>query len=152
MMARGGGWVVAQFALMTATFACAFLPGGWPDGARAPLAVAGAVLAVAGAALAVWSGRLLGRGFTPYPLPSPEGALVERGPFGIVRHPVYAGGLLFFAGFSLVTSVPALVPTGALAVLWALKARVEERLLQARYPAYETYTQRVRWRIAPGLY
>jgi protein-S-isoprenylcysteine O-methyltransferase Ste14 len=152
MTARGGRWVVAQFALMAAIFACAFLPGSWPDGARAPLAVAGAVLAVAGAALAVWSGRLLGRGFTPYPVPPPEGALVERGPFSIVRHPVYAGGLLFFTGFSLATSVAALVLTGGLAVLWALKARVEERLLLARYPAYEAYTRRVRWRIAPGLY
>ena len=152
MRARGGRWVVAQFVLMAGILVCAFLPGGWPDGARAPLAVAGAVLAVAGAALALWSGRLLGRGFTPYPMPSPEGELVERGPFGSVRHPVYAGGLLFFAGFSLATSVPGLVLTGVLAVLWALKARVEERHLCARYPAYEAYTRRVRWRIAPGLY
>ena len=62
-------------------------------------------------------GALLGRGFTPYPLPSPEGALVERVTFSIVRHPIYAAVFFFFAGFSLATSVPALVLTGALAVL-----------------------------------
>ena len=40
--------------------------------------------------------------------------------------------------------------TGALGVLWALKARVEERLLAARYPGYADYARRVRFRLVAG--
>ena len=40
----------------------------------------------------------------------------------------------------------------ALAVLWAGKVRVEERLLGETYPDYGDYARRVRWRIVPFLY
>ena len=112
----------------------------------------GAILAAAGGGVAVWSSRLLGRGFTPYPKPLAIGELVDAGPYRVVRHPIYAGGLLFFLGYSLYASVPALVATGALGVVWALKARVEERHLRERYAGYETYASRVRFRLVPFVY
>jgi protein-S-isoprenylcysteine O-methyltransferase Ste14 len=40
----------------------------------------------------------------------------------------------------------------ALAVLWAFKARVEERLLSERYPGYDDYRRRTAWRLLPGIY
>ena len=86
----------------------------------------------AGALVVVASGRALGSGFTPFPRPADAGALVETGPYAVVRHPVYSGGILVFAGISLALSPWALVGTAALAVVWALKARVEERFLAAR--------------------
>ena len=87
------------------------------------------------------AGRALGAGFTPFPKPADEGELVESGPYGVVRHPVYSGGILFASGISLALSPWALVATAALAVVWALKARVEERFLVARYPAYAEYCE-----------
>jgi len=39
-----------------------------------------------------------------------------------------------------------------LAVVWALKASVEERFLVARYPGYAGYCQRTRYRLVPFVY
>jgi protein-S-isoprenylcysteine O-methyltransferase Ste14 len=149
---RGGGWVVAQFALIALVLAAVVVPPDWPEGTRVALNAVGAALALAGAALAVWAGRTLGRSLTPFPEPASAGSLVDTGPFRRVRHPIYSGGLLFFAGWSLFAGPVALVLTGALGILWAMKARVEERLLTARYPGYPAYARRVRFRLVPGLY
>ena len=69
-----------------------------------------------------------------------------------MRHPVYSGGILIAAGISVALSPWALVATAALAVVWALKARVEERFLRERYPAYAAYRERVRHRLIPYVY
>ncbi|HLB03973.1 MAG TPA: methyltransferase [Gaiellaceae bacterium] len=148
---RGGGWVVLQFAIMAAIVAGAFLPPRWPDAIRPVLAVVGGIVSIAGAGFAAWAGRELGKALTPYPRPS-SGELVEHGPFRLVRHPVYAGALLFFAGVGLFSSLPSLALTGVLGIVWALKLRVEERFLRQTYPAYAGYCERVRWRLVPGIY
>lgn len=146
---RGGGWVLGQFALIAVILAVGLLAPGWPAGM--PPAVGG-VLAALGAALALVSGRSLGRALTPFPRPAAGGSLVERGPYRVVRHPIYTGGILLAAGFALWASPWALLPTAALAVLWGLKARVEERHLRARYEQYDAYSRRVRWRLVPLVY
>jgi protein-S-isoprenylcysteine O-methyltransferase Ste14 len=69
-----------------------------------------------------------------------------------VRHPVYSGGILVAAGIALALSPWALLATAALAVVWALKASVEERLLADRYPAYAEYRERARYRLIPYVY
>lgn len=148
---RGGAWVVAQFALMGALVAAGFLPPAWPDQVDLPLSLAGIVLVPAGGALALWAARLLGRSLTVFPKPV-EAGLVTRGPFAVVRHPIYTGGLVLFSGYALLTSVPALALTAALAVLWAGKLRVEERLLAAVYDGYPAYCERIRWRLVPLMY
>jgi protein-S-isoprenylcysteine O-methyltransferase Ste14 len=102
----------------------------------------GLVPAAAGLGLVAWSASLLGRSFTPFPKPQPEGELVQRGPFSVIRHPIYVGGVLFFAGLSLVYSVYGLVLSAALAVFWVFKARVEERHLTERFPGYAEYRDR----------
>ena len=109
------------------------------------------MLAAAGILFAVWAGRTLGRSLTPFPKPVPAG-LVTTGPFALVRHPIYTGGIGFFVGYSLLTSAAALVLTACLSVLWALKLRVEERLLARVYADYPTYCRRVRRRLVPFVY
>ena len=81
---------------------------------------------------------------TAYPRPSEEATLVERGPYGVVRHPIYVAGLLLFLGYGLLASVPATVAVAVLAVLWHFKAGVEERHLAERFPGYADYRRRVR--------
>ena len=151
MSGRGTGWVVAQFVLIAIVIAAGFVAPDWPEGAQLALSIAGAILAVAGCAFAVWAGRTLGRSLTPFPKPV-EAGLVTRGPFAIVRHPIYTGGLGLFDGYSLFTSVPALVVTGGLAILWAGKIQVEERLLADVYDGYPAYQARVRHRLIPLVY
>src|SRR5205814_476938 len=75
----------------------------------------------------------LGHSFTASPRPRERGELVTRGPFRGVRHPVYLGATLLFVGLSLLYSWPSLILSGALGLLWAAKARVEERYLVARF-------------------
>lgn len=141
-----------QFALIAAILGVGLLAPGWPDGARWWLKGAAVLLVFGGAFLIVLAGRALGSGFTPFPRPSEEGRLVDDGPYAVVRHPVYTGGILFAAGISLALSPWALVVTAVLAVVWALKARVEERFLAARYPAYDDYCKRTRYRLVPYVY
>ena len=149
---RGEGWVWLQFALMAAIVIALIAGPRWPDSVAGWLQVAGGLLAIAGAAVGFLAGRALGRGLTPYPRPEPGADLVERGPYRYVRHPFYSGGILFFAGLSLAFSQLALVLTLALAVVWALKAIVEERFLAVAHPGYAEYARRTRFRLAPYVF
>ena len=141
-----------QFALLATILAVGLLAPGWPDVARWWLKGAGVLLVFGGAFLIVQAARALGSGLTPFPKPAENGQLVDDGPYAVVRHPVYTGGILFAAGISLALSPWALVTTAVLAVVWALKARVEERFLAERYPAYADYCRRTRYRLAPYVY
>lgn len=142
---RGGRWVVAQFALMVVALVLSVLPPDWPGWIRA----AGAPIALAGLAGMVWSVRTLGHSLTPYPRPLDDAVLVETGPYRLVRHPIYGAGTLLFVGAALVASVPATIATLVLPLLWWFKARVEERHLAERFPAYADYRRRVRRRLIP---
>jgi protein-S-isoprenylcysteine O-methyltransferase Ste14 len=146
---RGGRWVLAQFALMALAVVAAVIPPGWPELAEAPLAAFGAVVALLGVILAAWSWRTLDRAATAFPQPKPGGRLIEAGPYAHVRHPVYAGGLLFFGGLALATSPVVFLPLAALVVLWRNKAALEEELLLERYPEYADYRRRVRGSFVP---
>jgi protein-S-isoprenylcysteine O-methyltransferase Ste14 len=150
--ARGGGWVVIQFVLMAAILVLGVVGPGWPDGAGWWLKGAGALLVFAGALVFVAAGRALGSGLTPFPHPSSDSELVETGPYAVVRHPIYSGGILFAAGISLALSPWALAATALLAVVWALKARVEEQFLRESFPTYGDYCARVRYRLVPFVY
>jgi protein-S-isoprenylcysteine O-methyltransferase Ste14 len=145
---RGGGWVVLQFVVMAVVAAGWLLPAR-PD---SPLLHAlGIALAVLGLLLFGWAYRTLGRSFTPFPVPRADGQLVDSGPFRLVRHPIYGGGLLLFAGISLSLGLLGLVGTAALAVVWWKKSELEEQLLAARFPGYADYRRRVRRRFLPWL-
>ena len=141
-----------QIVLIAAVLVLGVVGPAWPDAARWWLKGAGAALVFGGVFVLVTAGRALGSGFTPFPKPAEAGELVEGGPYAVVRHPVYSGGILFAAGISLALSPWALAATALLIVFWALKARVEERLLVARYPAYADYAERTRYRLIPYVY
>jgi protein-S-isoprenylcysteine O-methyltransferase Ste14 len=102
----------------------------------------GWVVAAAGLVLAVWAGWTMGSSLSPFPRPPRHAELVDRGPYRSLRHPLYVGGVLFFAGLSLVFSVYGLVLTVVLAIFWLAKARLEERHLLARFPEYADYRRR----------
>jgi len=114
-------------------------PPTWPGWLR----LVGFPLILGGISSVVWAGRTLGSALTPYPLPSEQATLVERGPYGLVRHPIYVAGLLVFLGYGLLASVPATAAVTLLAILWHFKAGVEECHLKARFPGYDHYRRRV---------
>lgn len=137
--AKGAPWVWGQFALIAVVLALGAFPPIWPDWLR----VAGFPLILGGLALVIWAGRTLGPALTPYPLPSEQATLVERGPYRLVRHPIYVAGVLVFLGYGLLSSVPATAAVAVLAGLWHFKAGVEEGHLSARFPEYDDYRRRV---------
>ncbi len=133
-MSGDWGWVGTQLALFGA------IGGAWLVGP--PVSPLGFVPAAVGAALAAWAAVTMGRSLSPFPTPSRDAELVDWGPFRIVRHPIYLGGVLFFGGLSLVFSAWGLLGTGVLALFWLAKARVEERRLMERFPEYAAYRRR----------
>jgi protein-S-isoprenylcysteine O-methyltransferase Ste14 len=143
---------VAQFAFMAAVAVSWFLPPRWPEAVDATFVALGAALSFVGLTLVFAAYRALGPAFTPLPRPREGGRLVEQGPYGVVRHPIYAGGLLFFTGLALATSVTSLVATAALATLWAYKLEAEERWLEEKFALYPEYRRDTPWRLIPGVF
>ncbi|WP_065754833.1 methyltransferase family protein [Bradyrhizobium paxllaeri] len=79
--------------------------------------------------------------------------VVSSGPYAFVRHPMYSGIMLFFVGVPLLLGSwwgVAIAP--AFAVLFAIRARIEERALVEGLPGYADYAARVRYRLVPGLW
>ncbi len=142
-------WVVSQTALMVSIVVSWFFPP-WITGDVARIIAI--VLLAAGGVLIVIARLAMGRSFTVLPKPPAGGELVTSGPFRLVRHPTYLGFLLCLAGGSLLHSWTGLALTGALALLWAGKARVEERHLEERFSGYDDYRRQVRYRLVPFVY
>jgi protein-S-isoprenylcysteine O-methyltransferase Ste14 len=79
--------------------------------------------------------------------------VIDTGPYGIVRHPGYVGFMLFFVGTALcLGSVWTLLPAGLTCALLVLRTRWEDQTLQAELPGYKEYTERVRYRLIPGVW
>jgi protein-S-isoprenylcysteine O-methyltransferase Ste14 len=79
--------------------------------------------------------------------------VISTGPYAFVRHPMYSGAVLFFVGVPLLLgSWWGLAMSPLFAVLFAIRARIEERMLIAGLPGYADYAAQVRYRLAPGIW
>ena len=79
--------------------------------------------------------------------------VVSSGPYRLVRHPGYAGGLLGFVLIPiLLDSLWAFLPAGLLAVVMVVRTALEDRTLQAELPGYAEYAQKTRYRLIPGVW
>ena len=150
---RGEGWVGAQLVLIALIGLAGAIAATGPGGPPAyPLVAGGSIVLVAGGSFAVRGILDLGSNLTPFPRPRAGATLVETGVYRYVRHPIYAGGVLAGGGWAVATaSVPALVLTAALLVLFDAKSRREEAWLEDQVPTYAGYRRRTR-RFVPGLY
>ena len=83
----------------------------------------------------------------------PEQTVISTGPYALIRHPMYSGGLLLFLGipfalgswWGIVLFVPLLV-----LILWRLKQ--EERYLSIHLPGYRNYCAKVTHRLIPFIW
>jgi protein-S-isoprenylcysteine O-methyltransferase Ste14 len=152
---RGEWLVVIQVALIFLVFLGPRTVNGrptWPFPFPAACASVGPVLMIAGIALLLAGLVKLGPGLTPLPYPKEGGTLIESGPFALVRHPMYCGGIALGLGWALcVGSWLTMAYAVVLFVFLDLKSRREEKWLVDRFPGYRRYQSRVR-RLVPFLY
>ena len=79
--------------------------------------------------------------------------VVSTGPYAHVRHPMYSGMILFFAGVPLLLgSWWGLAMAPVIVVLFAVRIGIEERTLREGLPGYSNYMTRVRYRLLPGVW
>lgn len=79
--------------------------------------------------------------------------VITNGPYGYVRHPMYAMLVPFMLGIALVLgSWWALVPGGLIGVLYVIRTALEDRMLQEELPGYREYATKVRYRLFPGIW
>ncbi|MGI8906395.1 MAG: methyltransferase family protein [Candidatus Sumerlaeaceae bacterium] len=148
---------VVTYAALFIGFVLVFFPArllSW-SGAVRPQAIAlpqiaGMVITAGGAAIALWcigTFATLGNG-TPAPFDPPR-RLVIRGPYRIVRNPMYLGATFAMAGAALFYgSLPLLVYAAVFLLTTHLFVRFyEEPVLRRTFGAeYEVYSRRVgRW-------
>ncbi len=151
-----GDWYVAGQAILGVLVlfgprACEGWPA-WGHPYAEIAAIAGVALFLTGVLLFAAGVFKLGPNFTPVPFPKDEATLVETGPYGFVRHPMYSGALMAALGWALwvhgwLTIGYALV----LFLFFDIKSRREEKWLKEKFSGYEGYQRRVR-KLIPYVY
>jgi len=80
-------------------------------------------------------------------------AVCKTGPYKIVRHPGYAGGMIWYLMTPLILgTLWAYIPTVFVMALTILRTVLEDKTLQAELPGYQAYTQETRYRLVPGIW
>jgi protein-S-isoprenylcysteine O-methyltransferase Ste14 len=108
----------------------------------------GAFLCVSGLVFAIWARMILGRNWSGVITLKEGHELIERGPYRVVRHPIYTGILAMFSG----TAIAIGYFGGFLGLLlvfvifWMKLKREEDLMLKQfpdRYPAYQRRVKRI---------
>jgi protein-S-isoprenylcysteine O-methyltransferase Ste14 len=139
--------------LTTAVFALLFRPDmrpgrlGWrivPTSLQ--IAYIGLGLTVLGAAFAISARFVLGANWSASVTVKENHSFVHRGPYRLVRHPIYAGLLLAMLGTAVVYGEAGCFVALALAFVgWWLKARREEEFMTEQFGEdYRRYQRNVR--------
>ncbi len=109
----------------------------------------GIAMVVAGAGLRGWSFGTLGRYFTFTVTLSPDQPVITAGPYRLLRHPGYAGGLLATTGIGLMwgnwVSLATLTLLTLTFIVWRIRTEVNALLatLDDRYRAYASNHKRL---------
>ena len=79
--------------------------------------------------------------------------VIDTGPYRGVRHPGYSGALLTYIGTPfLLNSWWSIIPIALTIVLITLRTGLEDKTLQEKLEGYQIYTQKVRYRLIPGIW
>lgn len=151
--------IVASILFLACTLAWVPLPGTW-YALTGPWWWMGAGIQWAGLIVTVVAARALNvkelMGLAPprhLATPHEQPPAVEtRGLYGMVRHPIYFGWVLFVAGAPVMTSTRLLFAVISVAYLVAAIPLEERSLVAAFGEPYRDYQRQVRWRMVPGLY
>ena len=153
--AHGEWYVIIQIALIGLVF---FGPRNFPEW---PIwipsfawlsSIVGSILLPAGILLLMMAIFRLGSNLTAVPYPKDQGRLVETGPYRLVRHPMYCGGILISFGWAFLVHDWLTIGYAILILLFFdIKSRREEQWLKGKFSGYAAYQKRVR-KLIPFIY
>ena len=108
--------------------------------------LANRLVSMAGVGVAIWTLVVLGKSFDVSPA---DRGLVNRGPYKLVRHPMYASELFSVLAMVIVDlSLRNMLITLALIITLILRIRWEEKIISG----YQAYSYQVRSRLLPGVW
>ena len=114
-----------------------------------PLYLVSLLLVIAGTVFALCAVLVLGRSISILP---EARRLVTRGPYALIRHPLYLGEMVAVAGVALQRlSAWALLLLGLVWAFQLQRMKYEELVLFQSFPEYGDYTARTA-RLVPGVY
>ena len=107
--------------------------------------ILGDFLVFVGLFIAIWARITLGRNWSARVSLKENHELIQRGPYRLVRHPIYSGLLLMLVGTAVLVGQVGgfLVLVFCFCGFW-VKLRREEALLTKHLPAYSEYRRRTR--------
>lgn len=109
-------------------------------------AVIGMAILIVGMSFTFWARAMLGRNWSARVTIKEDHRLIRRGPYALVRHPIYTGLLTSVLGSAIVFGrLHHFLAFGLITVAYWHKSRVEERMLTREFGAeYEQYRREVR--------
>jgi protein-S-isoprenylcysteine O-methyltransferase Ste14 len=116
--------------------------------------IAALLVSIAGFALATWA-LVVNRFFSAVVrIQKDRGQkVVENGPYRLVRHPGYAGGVITSFMFPLITnSLWAFIPVALFFILVIIRTALEDRTLMTELDGYQQYSAKTRYRLLPGIW
>ena len=116
---------------------------------------AGAALCILASALVAWVMAVNRHAETSVRIQNDRGhTVISTGPYRFVRHPMYVGCILMFAGFPLVWGATkwAWYISAAQGVIFISRTVLEDRTLRAELPGYAQYAAVTRYRLIPGVW
>jgi len=152
---RGEWYVVAQVVLFVLVVFGPRTWLGWPTWTFPNTqlgSIGSGVLLLVGGFLVVAGIFGLGANLTAVPYPKEQATLVEKGPYQLVSHPMYSGGI--FMAFGWAFWVHGWLTIGYAIILFVffdVKSRREEQWLKEKFSHYVEYQKRVR-KLIPFVY
>jgi protein-S-isoprenylcysteine O-methyltransferase Ste14 len=127
---------------------------GWTGGFPLAAQVAALTVCILGYALVVWATASNAFFSQIVRIQSERGHTVATGgPYHYVRHPAYAGAILYeLAVPILLASWWALLASGLGAILLILRTALEDRTLRSELAGYEDFARQTRYRLLPGIW
>lgn len=144
---------LVEFACILAALELLFNPKPWPDVLRQRIVPdeplygwLSLFIACAGMTFTLWARLILGRNWSGTVTVKENHELIQRGPYRIVRHPIYTGLSLAFLGTALAFGeLRGLIGVPILVFGWKYKANVEERFMTETFgEQYQRYRSEVK--------
>lgn len=113
----------------------------------------GLMLTLIGMGGTLYARKILDRFWTKERSRTPGQGEIDRGPYGLVRHPIYLATIIYYTGTLLV--FPTwwnIIATLLVVLVFIYKTREEELFLAENLTGFRDYQKRIPYRLIPGVW